>query len=146
MARLPAPYIAQPGATKPSEMSVTPMVGYSGANGVEAGGKVDYLIANAAFIPKLNNSVFIEGEAFFASNGGPFVAPGLRWEFHLHPMWTVYGEGGIEANLNPGRHEPGATLVIAAGAIWHIPAKGYAVRGEVNSGHGALRAGPQFGF
>lgn len=140
------PYVTQSGLTRPAPTSITPMLGISGRYGLEVGAKVDFLVANPGFIPHLNNSVFVEGAVFAATDGGPFIAPELRWEFHLHPQWTVYGEAGIEANLGAGDDDPSATLLPAAGGVWRIPGKSFTLRGEVDLAHGAVRAGPSFGF
>lgn len=138
------PYIRQAGRTKPQELSITPMVGISGLYGLEAGVKVDYLLVNPGFIPHLNNSVFLEGGVFVAADGGPFVAPELRWEFHLHPQWSVYGEAGLEANLGAEKDDPSVSIVTAIGAVWRLPGKSFNVRGEVDRAHGAARLGASF--
>lgn len=125
------------------------MVGASGEYGLEAGAKMDYLLAYPGFIPMLNNAVFIEGEVFVASEH-IFVAPLLRWDFNLHPQWTVYGESGIEANIRTGGSNDGgnqgARLDFGAGAIWRLPSKEFFLRGEVDIAHGAVRVGPMFAF
>ncbi len=138
------PFIRSPGATHENDVSVTPMVGVSGEYGLEGGIKLDVLLADAAFIPTLNNTVFLEG-SFFVAKGGVFIAPELRWDFNLHPQWTVYGEGGLEVNLRP-LHGDRLGLVAIAGAIWRIPGKSIFMRGEVDAGQEAARLGPVISF
>ncbi len=139
-----APYIRSPGTAQHHDMAVAPMVGFSGPHGLEVGAKVDVLLSDPGFIPTLNNSVYLEGSAFVAQRRGFFVAPELRWDFHIHPQWTVFGVGGIEANLNADDEEDGVSLVFAAGAFWRIPGKAFLVRGEVDAAHGAARMGAVF--
>jgi hypothetical protein len=139
-------YVKRPRATREFEASVSPMVGVSGRYGPEGGAKVDYLMADAAFVPTLNDAVFLEGAVFVAKER-LFVAPALRWDFNLHPQWTVYGEAGIEANVRTSGDDDdkgGAEIVAAAGVLWRIPEKGFFLRGEVDLGHGAVRVGPMW--
>lgn len=139
------PYIRQPGTTRPAETSAAPMIGLSAHHGLEVGGKVDFQLANPGFIPILNNTVFIEGGLFVAQRNGLFVSPALRWDFHIHPQWTMFGVGGLEANLNADDEDEDVALQIAAGAIWRMPGnKGYFIRGEVDAAHAAARIGPVF--
>jgi hypothetical protein len=143
-------YIKRAGGTKESEMSVTPMLGISGEFGIEAGAKADFLLVQPGFVPMINDSVFIEG-AVFVADSHVFVAPLLRWDFNLHPQWTLYGEGGIEVILgsdkdDDGRRHSGARLSFAPGAIWRMPGKSIFLRGEVDIAHGAARAGPMILF
>lgn len=140
------PYIRTPGGTQAHDFSAAPMVGISGHHGIEIGAKGDFLLVNPGFIPMLNNSVYLEGSVFLAARHGFFVAPALRWDFHIHPQWTVYGAGGIEANLNGEEHDDDASILFAAGALWRIPGKGFLLRGEVDAAHGAARVGPVFPF
>jgi hypothetical protein len=141
-------YIKRPGATREPEHTVSPMLGLSSEFGVEAGLKADVLLSTPAFVSSINDAVFLEG-AVFVALGHVFVSPLLRWDFNLHPQWTVYGEAGIEAILGSGDDEhghSGARLSFAPGAIWHPQGKSYSIRGEVDMAHGAARAGPMFVF
>lgn len=138
------PWIRTPGGTRPDDMTVAPMVGMSAHHGLEAGAKADFLLANPGFIPMLNNSVSLEASVFVAQRHGVFVAPNLRWDFHLHPQWTVFGVGGIEANLASDDKEEDVALVLAAGAFWRVPGKSFLIRGEIDAAHAAARIGPVF--
>ena len=131
----PRSFIASPGAGHEEPMSVSPSLGISADYGLELGAKLDYLLVDPGFVPGINDTVYLEGALFFA-DASLFIAPELRWDFNLHPQWTVYGEGGLELGLGKD-----VRLVVCAGAIWHMPGHAWSLRGEVDAAHDTARVG-----
>jgi hypothetical protein len=132
---------------------VTPMIG-SGADETEIGAKFGWRIHDRGFVPMLNSSLTAEGAVFVCNLFGTkfmTMAPLLRWDFHVHPMWTVYASGGIELNVplendNYGNRDRMSTDVdVAIGSFWHV-ADHSDLRGEIDATHSSLRVGWTFKF
>jgi hypothetical protein len=97
----PKRYITD-GNPAPGRFLISPMVGNYALSGFEYGVKASGRILDRGFVPALNNSVSLEGEVFkgtwhgfWGKSESLYVAALGRWDFHLHPSWTVYGAAGI---------------------------------------------------
>jgi hypothetical protein len=126
-------------------ITVTPMIGPSAALNVEVGVKGSYRVADRGFIPVINNSVAIEGGVFV----GPkhlVIEPLLRWDFHVHPEWTVYPSAGAAFVVGDLGSHGFFPATFTAGAIWRPTGSSWTFRGEADWLLGSLRAGPMFFF
>lgn len=140
------PMIRRIGGAPPEDVTLTPMIGASHILDVEIGAKVSKRVADRGFIPVINNSVAVEGGVFIG-NGNLVVEPILRWDFHVHPEWTVYP--GLGAVLMFGDHHVGrgfSPVNGVGGAIWRPAGKSWSMRAEVDALLDSLRLGPVFYF
>ncbi|MCX6125798.1 MAG: hypothetical protein NTV34_13780 [Proteobacteria bacterium] len=96
------PYIRQTGASQRGEFDVTPFIGSIPGRGFSLGVLGGYRFVQSGFISTLNNSVSAEagltlGNSCLSSRcHDVFIVSGnMRWDFHVHPKWTVYGAPGL---------------------------------------------------
>ena len=64
----------------------------------QVGAKISIELVPNGFIRALNDSVSAEAGGFFGRYlGDPvlYLIGGMRWDFHLHPEWTVFGAPGL---------------------------------------------------
>lgn len=64
----------------------------------QVGAKVSIEVAPNGFIRALNDSVSAEAGGFIGRYlGDPvlYMIGSMRWDFHLHPDWTVFGAPGL---------------------------------------------------
>ena len=141
----PRPLIARPGEAPAEHITVTPMIGPSAYNDIEIGAKASYRIADHGFIPAINNSVAVEGGVFLGFRHF-VIEPLLRWDFHLHPEWTVYPAVGAAFVLGEFGKDGIFPGTVAVGGFWRPQGGRWVIRGEADWILGSLRAGPVFYF
>ena len=109
------PYIRQTGANPRGEFDVTPFVGSVRGRGFSLGVLGGYRFVQNGFISTLNNSVSAEagltlGNSCLSSRcHDVFIVSGnMRWDFHVHPKWTVYGAPGLALGTASSWDSPNA--------------------------------------
>lgn len=93
------PLIRQPGHAPAGDLDITAYLTSVTFYGAGIGGMAGYRIIKHGFIPPINNSVSLEGGLMLITScgfGSCMVWSGdMRWDFHVHPLWTVYGAAGL---------------------------------------------------
>ena len=124
-------YVAQNGHAPRMDYDVTPYIGTMGGGGASTGVLAAYRLTPNGFISVLNNSVSIEGGVNAGMScpdshcDGVFTLSGhLRWEFHVHPQWSVYASPGLALGqlkwLGDSDTRKGLFPAPKVGAFWRI--------------------------
>lgn len=95
-------FVTDGGNPAPGRVLLSPMFGGYAISGIEYGAKLSVQVLDHGFVPALNNSVSVEAGAFkgtwhgfFGKSESLFYTATGRWDFHLHPSWTVFGGAGL---------------------------------------------------
>lgn len=131
---------------------ISPMIGNFAFTGTEYGVKASVRILDRGFVPALNNSVSVEGEVFKAtwrtfwgeSQSTLYGVTG-RWDFHLHPQWTVYGAAGLiqehqQTIADIPVEDSNTAVTIQVGGMM-VLTDNFRLRAEWDDLHGAARFG-----
>ena len=132
------------------DVGLTPFFGIGFDDYVELGFAASFLVVPHGFIPPINNSVSVEAAIFQDVAGRDrtgFVGGRMRWDFHLHPQWSVYAAPGAGVRFGDDDRHTGAEITGDMGGFFHLNDT-VSLRGEVGLGdwydHGGLRAGVTF--
>jgi hypothetical protein len=145
------PFIAE-GSTPPGDVYLTPMVGVGFDEFLEIGFAGSFLVAREGFIPPVNESVHVEGALFqdvVGEDPTGSIGARMRWDFHFHPKWTVYGAPGVAVRYGDADRGTGLRLTGNVGGFYHLD-EGLSLRAESDVvGHGrhfGVRGGVSFKF
>ncbi|MBN2528724.1 MAG: hypothetical protein JXR76_20205 [Deltaproteobacteria bacterium] len=76
--------------------------------GMASGGRFGIPIVHNGFVPRINNSVYINFGADFylvryrnEAHGALGIPIALHWEFYFSEKWSAYGEAGINIFFHP---------------------------------------------
>ncbi len=166
-------FIRQAGNPSPGKFDVSPMLGYWGFHGwydeFDLGARAGFRIMDTGFVPVINNSVAIDSGLFYRHRNLSYwgiryaehmahIPVYLRWDFHVHPSWTVFAMAGpavsyllgnslttVERSVLTQDDEPGRfdfEIGGGVGAFWRV-AEHVSVRMEVDR---MVRVGAGFHF
>ena len=142
------------------DIGLTPFLGVGYYDYAELGFAASFLLVPHGFIPPINNSVHAEATIFqdiIGRSATGAIGGRMRWDFHLHPQWSVYAAPGFgvrygDRNRSGDRYgdhdrDVGAEITGDIGGFFHLN-ETVSLRAEASAGswydHGGLRAGVTF--
>lgn len=116
----------------------------------EIGARFSTELWNDGFISALNDSVSVEGSAFFGrwksrDGSSSYFSGNMRWDFHLVPEWTVFAAPGFSLRKFGSGSASYVLPSTQVGGFWNFQ-ENMALRADVELEHLTPRFGVAFRF
>jgi hypothetical protein len=119
---------------------------------LSVGGAASYLLEPNGFVSSINNSLHVEGLVLGDLVGDYRVVTlggRLRWDFHFHPQWTVFGAPGFRVHSARRKSGSAAGAALDFGGFYHLN-QNWSLRAETSfiwfDNRSAILAGASYRF